>query len=290
MDLQAAEQAIRYGSNLGFFVAFILVLGVILAGTTNLGGVLDRWNDPWILVDAAFVAALALGVRRRSRTCAIGLTCFYVLSVVIWYVEEGRATGILVVAIFTYYFAKSIQGGFVYHKLRREQEPEYRAVTKWTYWLLIPSAVVAVLVSSFSVAGLFMLPVAVIGGDEIKPRHTASLRERGVMSENEQIIVFYSAALFSILSDGNMLTDQRVVSYETIDGELFVYDAAYEDIAGFTVLSEGSYWEDTIIGIETVSDEQFVILASPEAGGDKRFLAELESRVGTLETPVTAIP
>jgi len=283
MDLPAAKEAIRYGSNVGFLVAFVLALGVILAGTTNLGGVLDQWDDPWILVDAALVAGLALGVRRRSRTCSVGLTAYYVISTVSKYLAAGRVSGILVPAIFTYFFAKSIQGTFVYHKLRREQEPEYRAVTRWTYWLLIPGAVVAVLVLSFLVAGMFMLPVAVIGGDEIKPRHTALLRERGVLSDNEQIIVFYSAALFSILSDGNMLTDNRVVSYETIDGELFVKDATYEDIAGFTVLSEGSYWEETIIGIETASDEQFVIFASPEAGGDKRFLAQLESRISQLD-------
>lgn len=283
MDLPVAEKAIRYGSNLGFFVAFVLVLGVILAGLTNLGGVLDQWNDPWILVDAAIVAALALGVRRRSRTCAIGLTSFYVISKAIGYVEEGRASGILVVAIFTYYFAKSIQGTFVYHKLRREQEPQYRAADKWAYWLLIPGASVIVILLSLTVAAMFMLPMTVIGGDEIKPSHTALLRERGVLLDNEQVVLFYSAAPFSILSDGNMLTDHRVVSYVTIDDELLVQNAAYEEIVGFTVISQGGFWEDTIIGIETASDEHFILFASPDEGGDKRFLSDLESRVGQLE-------
>jgi hypothetical protein len=282
MDMPAAEKAIRYGSNLGFFVAFVLALGVVLAGTTNLGDALDQWNDPWILADAAFVAALALGVRRRSRTCAIGLTGYYVISAVCRYVEEGRVSGVLMVAIFTYYFAKSIGGTVVYHKIRRDQDPEYRSVSKWTYWLLIPSAVVTVLLFTFTIAGMFMLPVNVIGGDEMNPRHTALLRERGVLFEDEKVINFYSAALFSILSDGNMITDRRVVSYETINGELFIHDAAHEDVAGFTVISQGGFWEDTIIGIQTTSDESFILLASPEGDGDKRFLSDLESRIGQM--------
>lgn len=283
MDLSAAEKAIRYGSNVGFLVAFVLALGVILAGATNLGGVLDRWNDPWILVDAALVAGLALGVRRRSRTCSVGLTAYYVISIVSKCLAAGRVSGIVVPAIFTYFFAKSIQGTVVYHKLRREQEPEYRAAAKWTYWLLIPGTVALVLLLSFMVVGMFMMPTAVVGGNEMKPRHTALLRERGVLLENEQVVMFYSAAVFSILSDGNMLTDRRVVSYETIDDELIVYEAAYEDIVEVTVLSEGGLFEDTMIGIETASDEYFAILASIEAGGDKRFLADLESRIGQLE-------
>jgi len=46
MDLPAAEKAIRQGSDLGFFVAFLRLTVVILVSATNLDGVFDRWNDP----------------------------------------------------------------------------------------------------------------------------------------------------------------------------------------------------------------------------------------------------
>jgi serine/threonine-protein kinase len=280
MDLPAAEKAIRQGSNLGFLLAILPVPAVIVAITTDLGVAFDRWNDPWVLLDAAIVAGLAFGVRRRSRTCAVGLTVFYVLTVIFNVAEEGRAFCIVVPAILTYYFAKSIEGTFFYHKLRGEQDPEYRATARWTYWLLIPGTVVGALFLVFAVVGSFMLPAAVIAGDEMNPRHTALLRERGVLLENERVVMFYSAALFSILSDGNMLTDDRVVSYETIDDKLMVYDAAYNDIVEVTVLSEGGSFEVTTIGVTTATDESFIVLAGTEAGGDKRFLADLESRIG----------
>jgi hypothetical protein len=80
-----------------------------------------------------------------------------------------------------------------------------------------------------------------------------------------------------------MLMDQRVVSYLTIEDELFVQNAAYSDIVGFTVISQGGFREDTVVGIQTASSENFIVLASPEGDGDKRFLAGLESRIGGLE-------
>jgi hypothetical protein len=280
MDLPAAEKAIRQGSDLGFFVAIVSLLGGILATTTNSSGFLEQWNDPWIFVAGVLFAGLALGVRRRSRTCAIGLTAFYVVSMISQYIMTGRASCFVVPGILTFFFAKSIEGTFVYHKLRGEEEPEYRAVAKWAYWLLIPASAVFLLFISLIVVGSVALPSAVIAGDEMKPRHKELLRERGVLFEDEQVVMFYSAAFFSILGDGNLLTDRRVVSYGTIDEELFIAGAAYEDILGVTVLSEGSSFEDTTIEIKTASGESFIVLASAEAGGDKRFLADLESRLG----------
>jgi hypothetical protein len=72
MDLPAAEKAIRQGSDLGFFVAILSLLGVILATTMCLGGVCEQWNDPWLLLDVAIFAGLA-PVRSSNRT--VDTTC-----------------------------------------------------------------------------------------------------------------------------------------------------------------------------------------------------------------------
>jgi hypothetical protein len=67
-----------------------------------------------------------------------------------------------------------------------------------------------------------MLPAFVIAGDEMKPHHTALLRERGVLHKDEEIEMFYTAAAFSILGNGNMLTCTRVVAYEAYGNELWI--------------------------------------------------------------------
>ncbi len=283
LDLQGAEKAIRQGSDLGFFVALLWLTVVILSIATDYGGVLDQWNDPWMLIDGLLLAGLAFGVRRRSRTCAISLTAYYVFSVIFKSVTTGRAPCIVVPAILVYFFARAIHATFVYHKLRAIQDPEYRAVPRRAYWFLIPGAAAVVLLLSFAVIGEFMVPTVVIEGAEMKPRCTALLRERGLLHENEQVVMFYSTAFFSILRDGNMLTDHRVVSYETIDDKLTVYQATYDDIVEVEVLSVGNFFEDTMIGIVTTSNEGFVLFASTEAGGDKRLLAGIESRIGQTE-------
>jgi len=280
MDLPAAEKAIRQGSNLGFMLTTLWLFSVVVAIIAHSVVAVDLWDDLWKLLDVAIVGGLAFGIRRRSRTCAIGLTAFYVISRTSLAIAEERMFCVVVPAVMTFYFAKSIEGTVVYHRLRRQQDPEYRAAAKWTYWLLIPGTAVVVLMVALAIVGSLALPTAVVGGDEMKPSHEALLRERGVLLEGEQVVMFYSNAMFSILDDGNMLTNSRVVSYETIDGQLFVYDAAYEDIVEVTVLPEGSsFWGITMIEITTSSEESFYVLVSTESGGDKRFLADLESRI-----------
>ncbi|MCH7977955.1 MAG: hypothetical protein IH935_03120, partial [Acidobacteria bacterium] len=100
-----------------------------------------------------------------------------------------------------------------------------------------------------------------------------------------RIEFFYSAGLYSILEDGNLLTENRVVSYETLDGELYVYSSTYPEIQDFDVEYSESFFDDTVLFVSMVSGEEFILILSAEDGRDKEFVSELQSRLSASRSP-----
>jgi hypothetical protein len=86
-----------------------------IAGTSIMG------YTPWELVDAALVAGLAFGIYKKSRACAIIILVYFVGSKIYLMIETGKPSGLLVAAIFVYYYVKGVQGTFQYHKWRKAQ-------------------------------------------------------------------------------------------------------------------------------------------------------------------------
>ncbi|MBI3715915.1 MAG: hypothetical protein HY255_07985 [Betaproteobacteria bacterium] len=74
------------------------------------------------LVDAVLAYGLAYGIYRKSRTCAILLTAYFIIGRIVLYVESGVISGGLMGVIFLYFLARGIEGTFQYHKLMRAQD------------------------------------------------------------------------------------------------------------------------------------------------------------------------
>jgi hypothetical protein len=135
------------------------------------------------------------------------------------------------------------------------------------------------------VLSLFGPPTRAIRGSEIPSSYEATLVEAGVLERGERIHFFYSAGFFSILEDGNLLTEGRVVSYETLDGELFVASATYPEIRDLDVTYSESALDDTVVTVSTSSGEEFSLIVSPEDGRDRAFVSHLEARVSEPRSP-----
>jgi len=88
-------------------LAFTLVA---MSGTQLLG------LDAWSLVDVALIFGMAFGIYKKSRTCAVIMLGYFVISKIIFMVETGKSTGLLMALIFGYYFWQGVQGTFAYHK------------------------------------------------------------------------------------------------------------------------------------------------------------------------------
>ena len=114
--------------------------------------------------------------------------------------------------------------------------------------------------------------------NRIPPRVVEFLRERGIVENDETVLYYYSAALFSFEKDGNLFTDRRVIAYEGYEGEISVYSATYDEIESFEFVDSDDWASDSRIIVYTEDEDWFVLLVSTEADGDEEFYDKLEQQ------------
>ena len=71
----------------------------------------------WELIDVAFVFALAFGIYKKSRACAVLMLIYFIGAKILIMMETGKPNGLIMAVIFIYYFALGVSGTFEYHKL-----------------------------------------------------------------------------------------------------------------------------------------------------------------------------
>jgi hypothetical protein len=133
--------------------------------------------------------------------------------------------------------------------------------------------------TGFVVMAMLGPPTHALRHAEIPESYGQRLVELGVAEPGESLRYFYSNGLFSIEEDGNLLTDRRVVSYETFEGELLVAEAAYADIAELEVEYARSELSDTVVTVFLQEGESFLLYVSTEKGRDKEFVGMLEAEL-----------
>ena len=120
-------------------------------------------------------------------------------------------------------------------------------------------------------------------GKDLASNTRAKLVSNDIILESDNIIYFYSGGFLSVMEDGQLLTEDRVVGYETIENnQLNKYQMLYKNIKTIELVEQGNSLSDSvykIIGNENASYESLTILLSAESDGDTKFIKELESRV-----------
>ncbi len=106
---------------------------------------------------------------------------------------------------------------------------------------------------------------------QIPARQIKQLKEMGVVKPGEEVLFFYSSAFFSIRSEGNLFTDQRVILYQELDGDLEIHDATYAEIADIEFEPAETWSDDSLITITLNDGMWFVLSVSTESGGDRAF-------------------
>jgi hypothetical protein len=104
------------------------------------------------------------------------------------------------------FWAKAIQGTFVYHKIEKAENPYYKPARKWMYFVGIPVGALFLLsavIGYLSTANILPSP-RVLTGTEIGRSFQNQLLSNGVVSEDEYIDYFYSEGLFSIMEGGTV--------------------------------------------------------------------------------------
>jgi hypothetical protein len=157
-------------------------------------------------------------------------------------------------------------------------QPGRATTAGWGARSLLAAGLGGVLVGSMVTGLAFGPPTRALRAAEIPSGYAEKLVQAGILETGEHMEFFYSAGLFSILEDGNLFTERRVVSYETSDGELSLAAAAYDQIRGIEVdFSDGL--GDSMVTVSTHDGGEFVLLVSAEEGRDREFVAQLESHL-----------
>jgi hypothetical protein len=170
------------------------------------------------------------------------------------------------------------------HTIHTTIRPGFESTVGWGRWSFATVAVCGP-IAALAALATFGPPTKALRASEIPAAYQRTLVSAGVLEPGEPIQFFYSGGLFSILEDGNLLTKDRIITYETFEGEFYVSSSPYAQIRDLDIEYSKSFLDDTVLTITTVDDKQFILIVSPEDGRDKEFVADLRRRAPGLQEP-----
>lgn len=287
MNRAEARKASRNGAIAAFVSAGITTIVVVIAmGTNAQDALLGTWNDPAIVVDIAIVLVCGIALLRCSRAAAVLLLLYWVVSKIYIVAATGQAGGLLPAFIFGYFFARAAQGSFVYHRIRRSADPEYRVGSKWAYILGIPSLVLLLCAIGYGLLTMTdVLPsTKVLAGAEVSASDRQLLIDNGVLDDEERIEYFYSYGLSSILEGGSLLTDFGVTIYlANEENEIETYWMPFEDIASVELEEAGDWLNDAVYRVNGRDEGAWMMLQlSTEEEGDTEFIEALQQHLDAI--------
>ena len=272
----------------GILMACTIVLAIAATNGEPTGNsLLDYFATPWLLLDVGILMALAVGVWRHSRFSAIALFGYFILGKFALMIELGHAPGLLISLGFAWYYWSGIRGSFAWHRIRQEDDPSWKPAPKWGWAMSYAGAFGFIACFGFA-ATLHMdrdaPAMQVVSNTQIPLHYSSALSQAGVLKSGERMEMFYSEAVFDYRKAGNILTDERVISYETQDDVLQVHSAQYSEVTGIYILSRGNVLEDTLLLITHANpaSPSFLMLASTERHGDAAFIDFLERKTGLI--------
>jgi len=279
------EEAINYskaGATAAFISGGLTTAIVLLAILTNAKGTLGLWNDPAMFIDIFLIFGCAIGMLRYSRAAAITIFVYFILDKIFIGLDTGKMPSIGIALFVLFYFGRAILGTFAYHKIQKEQDPNYRSAPKWMYYVGIPSGLLVLMIAGYGIlveSGV-VPEVEVTSGSNMRQKDRSLLIEMGIIQPKEDIEYFYSAGFLSILEEGSILTDQRVISYVKDETSgLQIYELFFDDIADIKLIEQGSYIVHSIYEVGSIRKDAAIRLSlSVLDSGDVTFIEALRKR------------
>ena len=283
MNKREATRATTDGAIVACVTAVLTFTVVLYAMNSDANGALAYWNDPSVFFDIGLSLVLAFLIYRKSRVSAILMFAYFITSKAMIFVEMRTLSGLVVALVFLYFFAKAIQGSFVYHKLEKEENPDYKAASKWAYIMGTPASFILLALLGYalmSVTGV-VPSTRVQTGSELATGHLATLRRHSIISDDENVEYFYSPGLLSILESGNVLTQKRLITYSTDeDDALNVHHLSRDEITDVVLELQGGQFSDSVYKINTKDPERWLeLVLSVELKGDRKFVRNLRNRL-----------
>ena len=285
MNREEAIKATKTGALIAV-AAGILGLGLTFyALSSNASGFIGLWNDPIVFFDIVLIFILAFGVYKKSRTAAVVLVLHHIFSRIYLMVEGMQPSGVTIIVsiVILYFYAKSVQGAFVFHKIEKQENPNYQPASKVAKYIGIPVVGLVLILLGFGLLTMtdFFPATEVQTGKELSKNLKQKLISADIIYEEDSIQYFYSYGLTSILEGGSILTSDRVIIYFPEENqEISVYGIHFEDISNIELIEDGNFLNDSIYKIQGNSPDNWIkVELSTEGRGDVKFMEALRSEL-----------
>ena len=169
-------------------------------------------------------------------------------------------------------------------RMEKAENRKYKTVSKWMYSVGIPAGVLGlVLVVGALMEVIGILPSSEVQkGSEVSSFHLNALQKNEIIEPDEGIEYFYSNGFLSIIDEGSLLTDRRVITYftdEDEDNELKIYALYLSDIASVELLERGTFMRPSTYKVINHEGNWLPIVVSAENRGDHKFVRALQSKI-----------
>lgn len=285
MNLEQAKRASKKGAYTAFLLAglgtILVTYLIFVANSSNPTPHSKLYGEPSYYLSCLFYIFLGFKVLKFSRVAA-GLLLFFIIGSLI--IGMSNSFGPIAVSFFlclAYFFGNALRGTFAYHKIQRKEDPHYRRTPKWQYFIGIPASLLLLLgISSIVLPTFGILPSTMVeAGANLHSKVKETLRQNDILMKDEKIDFFYSEGLFSILEGGNILTNQRIISYQTLGEELSIYALNLEDVTEYALIDKGDFLNDTVIEVYSKDENSVTLFLSTENDGDEQFIEALSNRI-----------
>lgn len=145
-----------------------------------------------------------------------------------------------------------------------------------------------VAIAGFAVWGVLTGRIAdskVLPGNKLPPRLVDTISASAGLKADERILYFYAAAL-TPAGDGNLLTNQRVISYVDDGTDAWCHWTDNDQIVAVRFDKSDSWIEDSTIVVESSDGSELTLYASSEEDGDDRFFQAIKKAAGLDEEQV----
>lgn len=236
----------------------------------------DEFSGPFtsIFNVLMFLPSIAVASRRLHDTGRSGwwqllyFTIIGIAPLIIWFSRSSQVD----------------QNNYGHPSLTTHESTKGSGLPRWVKFFIIPIAgfLIGVLMLLGGLIAAGVVPDSkVVAGDELNSSVKISFINHKIVNENDDILYFYSTDMFSFVSEGQLLTQDGLTSYNlNEDGILQIWKMKYNEIDSIQLIQSGSFAQDSIYKIYGNSEADYdwiEIWLSAENNADKTFVNIIES-------------
>ncbi|VAV96830.1 hypothetical protein MNBD_ALPHA01-796 [hydrothermal vent metagenome] len=283
MNKQQAIDATKLGSIAAYVSGAMTLVITLIARISDATGSFALWNDPWIIIDVVIIFTCAYGMYKQSRSAALVMLIYFIFAKIFITIETGNFSGLIVGLLFSYFFARATYGAFIFHKIEKSDNPDYRPVRKWTYFVGIPTGLIILLLTILGLMSMTEIIPSnnVLNGIEMSQDNRDTLISNDIINSDDHIEYYYFDGLVSILDGGVLLTDDRIILFMPDENqEILVYQLYFYEIASIDLLEEGGDFSDSIYKVTGKAPDSWIQFGlSLEKNGHEKFIEALRSKI-----------